>query len=72
METLQQLPGQLLTIEEVRTFLRIARSTLYLLLASGQLGYVRVRKRRMIPAAELKRYLDKNTVRGANNSLALN
>jgi excisionase family DNA binding protein len=67
-----QLPNQLLTIREACTFLRCARSTFYLILDAGQLGYVRIRKRRMIPYAELKAYLDKNTVRGANNSLALN
>ena len=51
-------PGELLTPAEAKDVLRVSRSALYRLAASGELPSVRVGKSLRIPKAGLHSYLD--------------
>jgi excisionase family DNA binding protein len=52
-------PALLLTAEEAAEALRIGRSTLYKLLASGDLESVRIGTSRRIAVAQLERFVDR-------------
>lgn len=52
------------SIEQSRTFLGISQSSLYRLIEAGQLRYVRVGGRRLIPLGELERYAEANLAGG--------
>lgn len=54
---------QLLTIHEVADLLRASPRTVDREIAAGRLGIVRIRRRRLIEAAELDRYIAENRVR---------
>jgi excisionase family DNA binding protein len=54
---------KLISVREAADRLGVARSTAYLLIASGELRTVKLRKRRMVPAGEIVRL-----VRGAAGS----
>lgn len=53
----------LLTITDAARELGIARGTLHKLLDAGAIGYVRVMADRKIPATELTRWIDCNTIK---------
>jgi excisionase family DNA binding protein len=51
----------LLTIPEAAERLRVHRNTLLKLLQRGELGSVRIGKRRLIPAQEIDRFIKNHT-----------
>lgn len=60
MET-KQLKPLLLRVEEVAQLLAIGRSTVYELIASGQLPSVKVGGARRVPMVEIERWVRENT-----------
>jgi excisionase family DNA binding protein len=54
---LEELPD-LLTVAEVKQFLRIGKNAAYELLAAGRLRSIRVGRRRLVPKAAVARFLE--------------
>lgn len=54
----------LLRIQAACARLAIGRSTMYALIASGEVGTVRIGAARRVPVAELERYVRERTRRG--------
>jgi len=50
------------TVDEAVKLSGIGRTTLYSLMLSGEIASVKIRKRRLIPRAELRRILAENLV----------
>jgi excisionase family DNA binding protein len=48
---------ELLTIEEATQRLRVGRTTVYLLMTSGELPSINIRRRRLIPASAVDSYI---------------
>lgn len=53
---------EFLTAEEIRTYLRLGRSTIYELLRRGELPHVRFGRAIRVPKAALARYLSKEGI----------
>lgn len=49
--------AELLTIDEVAERLRVGRRTIERFLAEGEIGSVKVGRRRLVPETELERYV---------------
>jgi excisionase family DNA binding protein len=58
-------PLALLSIAEARAILGVARSTLYEIIASGELEIVEIRGRRLIEPATLTAFIERGRRRGA-------
>jgi excisionase family DNA binding protein len=54
---------ELLTISAAAARVKISRTTLHRLLDAGAIPYVRVFADRRIPAGELQRWIERNTIR---------
>jgi excisionase family DNA binding protein len=50
-------PAALLTLDEARNILRVARSTLYEIIGSGELEIVEIRGRRLVEPRTLTAYI---------------
>jgi excisionase family DNA binding protein len=55
--------GNLLTVAEVASTMRVSNMTVYRLIKSGDLGAVRVGKNYRIREADVQRYLNERSVR---------
>ena len=60
----QKSPSRLVNVSEAATFLRVSRSKLYMLMASGELAYVKLGKSRRLPMSELMLLIKRNTHSG--------
>lgn len=54
---LPDMPPLVLSIDEARLRLGVSRSTVYRLLEAGEIHAIRIRDRRVIPTAELDRFV---------------
>lgn len=52
----------LVSVEEAARRLGVGRSAMYELLASGQIGRVKVGRRTLVPVQELRRWVDLNVL----------
>lgn len=59
--SLKKSSGRLVNVSEAATFLRVSRSKLYMLMASGELAYVKLGKSRRLPMSELMLLIKRNT-----------
>ena len=50
-------PDQLLSINEAAAVIRVGRSLLYTLIADGEIKPIKVGRRTVIPAGEIRRYV---------------
>ncbi len=55
-------PSRLYSIVASSKALGVSRNTIFALLSSGKLGYVRIGRRRLIPADAIDRFIDANLV----------
>jgi len=55
-------PATLLTLGEVADALRCARSTVYELMSSGELPYLKIRGLRRIEAGELEEFIERHRI----------
>lgn len=53
----------LLSISQVSKLLKIRHETVNKLIASGELGFIQINKRKKVPYKELQRFIDEKTVR---------
>jgi excisionase family DNA binding protein len=60
----------LLRAGEVAMLLGVGRSTVFTLLAAGELPVVRIGRSVRVPRAALERWIDKRTSRAANRAIA--
>ena len=51
----------LVNVMEAATFLRVSRSKVYLLMASGELPFVKLGRCRRVPRSELVNLIERNT-----------
>lgn len=58
MDTIPTQPPIVYTVAEAAVISRLSRSTLYELIASGELRSVKVGRRRLVPASALTQLLD--------------
>lgn len=56
------MPEQLRTIEEAIGLTRLSRSMLYELMQAGKLAYVKIGRRRLIPADAITQLIEASTV----------
>jgi excisionase family DNA binding protein len=54
----------MMTVEEARQFLRVSRSTMYELMDSGQIAYVRFGRNRRVPRRGLIEFATRGLVAG--------
>jgi excisionase family DNA binding protein len=54
----------LVTLPEASAFLKVSRSTLYVLMASGDLPYVKIGKSRRVARAALVQLIHRHTQKG--------
>lgn len=59
-------PSRLRSIVAASKALGVSRNTIFALLSSGKLGYVRIGRRRLIPADEIDRFIEANLVANAD------
>jgi len=60
----------LLSVTQAAQALAIGRSTMYELLASGEIAYVRIRSHRYVRRATLEAFIEKREVRKKTNHAA--
>lgn len=63
METSEAHPPLLLTMREAAAALRIGRSTVYELVAAGDLEVVHIGRSARVPVDELRRFVERHTGR---------
>jgi excisionase family DNA binding protein len=59
-----QAPSTLLTIDEAASMLRVGRTTIFRLVAEGELMSIKVGRRRLVPTASLDDFVERATGRG--------
>jgi excisionase family DNA binding protein len=56
------VPARLLSIIAAAKALGVSRNTVFALLSSGKLGYVRIGRRRLVPADTIENFISANLV----------
>ena len=59
------MPDLVLSVREAAEVLRISRQSLYVVLNNGELKSIKVGKRRLVPVAELERFVSAKLTGGA-------
>lgn len=54
----KKIKKALLTVDEARMTMNISRATIYRLFSEGSLRYVQIGSKRLVPIAEIERFID--------------